>query len=115
MWILVSITVGIVIGILMPFSLPLAWAKYASLSFLAGFDSVLGAIRAHMEGKYNFTVFSTGFITNALLAALLTYVGDRLGVDLYMAAIITFGVRIFQNLTIIRIDILNSFEKNRAK
>jgi small basic protein len=115
MWILVSIFVGVIIGILMPFSLPLAWAKYASVSFLAGLDSVLGAIRAHMEGKYNFTVFSTGFITNALLAALLTYVGDRVGVDLYMAAIITFGVRIFQNLAIIRRDILTAREKTVSK
>lgn len=106
MWILLAILIGIVVGILLPFNIPLTYAKYVSVSFLAGMDSVLGAIRAGMEGKFNFTVFSTGFITNALLAALLTFVGDRLGVDLYLAAIVTFGVRIFQNFAIIRRDII---------
>lgn len=32
---------------------------------------------------------------------MLTYVGDMLGVDLYLAAVVTFGVRIFQNLVLI--------------
>jgi len=106
MWVVLAIIIGIVIGILIPFNIPLVYAKYVSVSLLAGLDSVLGAVRAGMEGKFNFTIFSTGFVTNALLAALLTLVGDRLGVDLYLAAIVTFGVRIFQNIAIIRRDII---------
>ncbi|MDA8229457.1 MAG: small basic family protein, partial [Desulfitobacterium hafniense] len=35
-------------------------------------------------------------------AGLLAYVGDRIGVDLYLAAVVAFGVRLFQNLAIIR-------------
>jgi len=106
MWIILAIFIGIIIGIILPYDIPLAYAKYVSVSFLAGMDSVLGGIRANMEGKFNFTVFSTGFIANALLAALLTFIGDRLGVDLYLAAIVTFGVRIFQNFAIIRRDLI---------
>jgi small basic protein len=106
LFIIIAIIMGIVIGTRLPIVIPLAYAKYISVSFLAALDSVLGAIRSGMEGKYKFTVFSTGFITNALLAALLTLVGDRLGVDLYIAAVVVFGGRIFQNLAIIRRDIL---------
>jgi small basic protein len=36
----------------------------------------------------------------------LTYVGDMLGVELYYAALVTFGVRIFENLAIIRRDLI---------
>lgn len=115
MWILIAVFIGITIGILLPFNIPVIYAKYVSVSFLAGLDSVLGAIRGHTEGKFDFTIFSTGFVTNALLAALLTFVGDRLGVDLYMAAIVTFGVRIFQNLAIIRRDLLMLREKKRLR
>jgi small basic protein len=104
--IIIAIALGILIGTRLPVVIPLAYAKYISVSFLAALDSVLGAIYAGMEGKYKFIVFSTGFITNALLAALLTMVGDRLGVDLYIAAIVVFGGRIFQNLAIIRREIL---------
>lgn len=106
MWILAAIIIGIAIGLILPMSIPLAYAKYVSVSFLAGLDSVLGAVRAGMEGKFNFTIFSTGFIANTLLAALLTFIGDRLGVDLYLAAIVVFGGRIFQNFACIRRDLL---------
>lgn len=116
MWIILAIVIGIIIGIILPYNIPLAYAKYVSVSFLAGMDSVLGGIRANMEGKFNFTVFSTGFIANALLAAMLTFVGDRLGVDLYLAAIVTFGVRIFQNFAIIRRDLIQGGKnKNEDK
>jgi len=55
-----------------------------------------------MEDGFDNTIFITGFVTNALLAAGLAYLGDRLGVELYLAAVIVFGVRLFQNLAIIR-------------
>jgi small basic protein len=44
----------------------------------------------------------TGLLANALLAGLLTFIGDRLGVELYLAAIVAFGVRLFDNLARIR-------------
>jgi small basic protein len=37
-----------------------------------------------------------------LAAAGLAYIGDRVGVDLYLAAIVAFGARAFQNISIIR-------------
>lgn len=110
MWAVVGLLFGLLVGILldrfMHFQVTLLFAKYISVSFLAGLDSVLGALRAGIEEKFDVTVFITGFITNALLAALLTYVGDRLGVDLYLAAVVTFGVRIFENLGYIRRDLI---------
>jgi len=47
-------------------------------------------------------VFLMGLVTNSALAAGLTFVGDKLGVDLSIAAIVAFGVRIFNNLASIR-------------
>ena len=44
--------------------------------------------------------------TWALLAAGLTFLGDRLGVELYYAAIVAFGVRLFNNLARIRRHLL---------
>jgi len=101
-WIVGAILIGIIIGVILPINIPMAYAKYVSVSLLAGMDSVLGAFRAGMKHKFNFMIFSSGFIVNALLAAFLTLLGDRLGVDLYIAAIVVFGGRIFQNLTMIR-------------
>ena len=55
-----------------------------------------------MDGKFDNTIFLSGFVVNALLAAVLVYLGDQLGMDLYMVALIAFGLRVFQNLAIIR-------------
>ena len=65
-------------------------------------DSVVGALRSHLEGKYNNIIFITGFLTNAALAGILTFVGDKLGVPLYYAAILVFGGRLFNNLAVSR-------------
>jgi small basic protein len=110
LFIILAILLGIGIGIILPFNLPAAYAKYVSVSFLAGLDSVLGASRAGMKGKFNFAIFASGFVVNALLAALLTLMGDRMGVDLYIAAIVVFGGRIFDNLAFIRRDIMTGFK-----
>jgi small basic protein len=98
----IGLALGIVFGILCPLSIPLAYAKLFSVALLASLDSVFGGLRAAAEEKFDNTVFISGFFTNALLAALLVYVGDRLGIDLYYVALLAFGVRIFQNLAIIR-------------
>lgn len=98
----IGLIVGLIIGILFPISIPVEYAKFMSVAVLAALDSVFGGLRAGAEEKFDNTIFITGFFTNALLAACLVYVGERLGIDLYYVALLAFGLRIFQNLAIIR-------------
>jgi len=93
---------GIILGFTLNISYPTEYSFYITMGLLAAIDSILGAARSHMEGKYNNLIFISGFITNAILAGLLAYLGDRLGVPLYYAAILVFGGRLFQNLAVIR-------------
>jgi len=103
MWLpILGLLFGLLIGGLLSVEVPAQYTRYTAMAILAALDSVLGAVRAEMEGKYNHQVFLTGFLANALLAALLTFIGDRLGVELYLAAIVAFGVRLFDNLARIR-------------
>lgn len=99
---MVGLFFGMVLGVFCPLTIPQAYAKLFSVALLASLDSVFGGLRAAAEEKFDNLVFVSGFFTNALLAALLVYVGDRLGIDLYYVAMLTFGLRIFQNLAIIR-------------
>ncbi|MBO5244508.1 MAG: small basic family protein [Selenomonadales bacterium] len=99
---LLGLCLGLVIGMIMPFGIPVEYSKLMSVALLAALDSVFGGLRAGTEDKFNDTVFITGFFTNALLAAALVFAGDRLGIDLYLVALIAFGIRIFQNLAMIR-------------
>lgn len=103
MWLpLIGLLVGLIIGSLFSITIPAEYSRYTALAVLAALDSVFGALRAEMEGQYDNLVFVSGFFINGLLAALLTLLGDRLGVELYYAAIVAFGVRMFNNLAIIR-------------
>ena len=58
-------------------------------------------------------VFISGFFVNAILAMLLTYLGEKLNVDIYLAAIIVFVGRMFNNLGIIRRYYLSKFSEKR--
>jgi small basic protein len=99
---LIGLALGIIIGYYIPVTYPDSYSLYISVGLLAAMDSVFGAIRATLEGKYNSIIFITGFFGNAILAGLLAYIGDRLGVPLYYASIFVFGGRLFQNFAIIR-------------
>ncbi|UOQ43130.1 DUF1290 domain-containing protein [Halobacillus salinarum] len=103
MWLpIVFLVIGLSLGLLTDIRVPEAYSDYLSIAVLAAFDTLLGGIRAQLEKTFNDTVFLTGFIFNVALAALLAFLGVQLGVDLYLAAIFAFGVRLFQNLAIIR-------------
>lgn len=103
MWLpILGLLVGLIVGSLLSVEVPAQYSRYTAIAILAALDSVLGATRAEMEGNYNNRVFITGLLANALLAGLLTFIGDRLGVELYLAAIVAFGVRLFDNLARIR-------------
>ena len=97
-----AVLVGIVIGLLFPISLPAEYGKFMAVALLASLDSVFGGLRAGLEEKFDNTIFISGFFVNALLAVVLVFNGDRLGIDLYYVASLAFGLRIFQNLAIIR-------------
>lgn len=111
-YLLTSLAIGVAIGAFIPAALPVAWGKYFSVALLAALDSLLGAGKAVFEGRFNAGLFVSGFLTNTFLAGLLTYAGDRLGVELYLAAVITFGVRIFQDLSILRVYLFKQFSTN---
>ncbi|MEW6662251.1 MAG: small basic family protein [Bacillota bacterium] len=103
MWLpLLGLVIGIILGLQFPLHLPVAYAKYMSVAVLAALDSIFGGLRAGLEDRFDNAVFITGFFSNTLLAGFLAYIGDQLGVELYLAAVFAFGVRLFQNLAIIR-------------
>jgi small basic protein len=99
---LIGILIGGVIGFLLPYTYNTSYSLYITIAILACLDSVFGGVRANLEKKFNIKIFISGFFGNALLAAFLAYIGDRLAVPLYYAAIFTFGSRLFDNFAAIR-------------
>ena len=98
-----------------PGELASVYAPYLSLATLAGVDTVLGGIRAGIEGRFQDDIFVSGFVLNTLLAAGLAFLGDRIGVDLFLAAVVALGSRVFLNLSLIRRYYLTKLALSRRK
>ncbi|AIG27795.1 small basic family protein [Brevibacillus sp. 7WMA2] len=103
MWLpIVGLIAGVIAGFYLNINVPQEYSSYVSIALLAGLDTIFGGIRSYLERVFNVRVFLSGFFFNTLFAAGLAFLGAFLGIDLYMAAIVAFGVRLFNNLAIIR-------------
>lgn len=97
-----GLAVGVILGLLFRVPVPASVTRYLGIALLAALDSSLGGWRAVLEKQFHEKVFIGGFIVNTLFAGLIVYLGDNLGIELYLAAVVAFGVRVFQNLALIR-------------
>lgn len=110
MWFsLLGIVIGIVIGFFAPLTIPLQFARYTAVGILGIFDSILGAAKSDLQQKYDPSIFISGLLLNMALAMGITYLGDRLGIDLYLAVIVVFILRMFSNIATIRYSFLTRF------
>jgi len=109
---LLGLILGLIIGILIPYNIPKEYSNYAAVAILAALDSVFGGLAASMNNNFKIKVFLSGFFGNSLLAALLAYIGDRLGISLHLAAIFAFGNRIFLNFGLIRRKLIEKNSEN---
>ncbi len=111
MYIVLGLLIGIAIGFIAPFSIPAEYSRYVAVALLGAFDSVLGGLNAKLAGKFKLDILLSGFFGNAVLAVIITYIGQSLDIDLYLAAIVVFGTRLFQNFAEIRRQLLTSYRK----
>lgn len=103
MWLpLLGLVLGVALGLLSDLQIPQIYSNYLSIAILAALDSLFGGMRASLQQVYDDKIFITGFFFNIALAIGLAFLGVHLGLDLYLAAIFAFGVRLFQNIAVIR-------------
>ena len=116
MWLpLLGLILGLSLGILTDIQIPTEYENYLSIAVLAALDTLFGGIRAQLQNVYDDKVFVTGFFFNIALAAGLAFLGVYIGVDLYLAAIFAFGVRLFQNIAVIRRILLTKYDERKLK
>lgn len=109
----IGILIGVILGFIFDINVPERFSPYMSVAILACLDSVFGAIRANMSKNFKVDIFISGFFGNALLAAGLAYLGDKLGIPIYIAAVIVFGGRVFDNFAIIRRLIIEKYKSRQ--
>lgn len=111
MWLpVLGLLIGLLIGFILNFQIVNLDASYLAVSILAAMDSLFGGFKAQLNQSFDERIFLTGFVTNLILALSLAFLGVHLGVDLYLAVIFVFTLRMFKNLTLIR----KHFIENRS-
>src|SRR5574344_677629 len=111
---LIGAVIGVVLGFVLP-TVPYTVSKYLAIGIVAALDSVFGGIASNIKKNFDVKVFVSGFFVNAILAILLTFLGQKLNVDIYLAAIVVFVGRMFNNLGIIRRYYLGKLPNKKAK
>jgi small basic protein len=99
-----ALIAGVVAGLILRPTVPDALEPYLPIAVVAALDAVFGALRARLDGVFDSKVFVVSFISNVLVAALIVYLGDKLGVgsQLSTAVVVVLGIRIFGNAAAIR-------------
>ena len=98
---IIACTLGVIVGLNAPI-ISYTYSSYLAIAIIAALDSVFGGIASVINKKFDMKIFISGFFGNAILAILLTVLGEKLNVDIYLAAIFVFVWRMFINLGIIR-------------
>jgi small basic protein len=100
----IGLVVGIVAGLIFHPQVPTWFQPYLPIAVVAALDAVFGALRSVLQGVFDDRVFVVSFLGNVLLAAVIVFLGDKLGVgaQLSTGVVVVFGVRIFSNAAAIR-------------
>ncbi len=99
-----GLALGIVAGLFLEPTVPTWLQPYLPIAVVAALDAVFGGLRALLDGIFDDRVFVVSFIANVLVAALIVYLGDQLGVgsQLSTGVVVVLGIRIFSNAAAIR-------------
>ena len=116
--IFIVIIIGCILGAILGMNAPMisyTYSSYLAIAVIAALDSVFGGISSTLKKNFDLKIFVTGFFGNAILSILLTYLGQKLNVDIYLAAIVVFVGRMFNNLAIIRRYYLEKWDKKTTQ
>jgi len=101
---IIGLILGIGLGVLLEPALPTWLQPYLPIAIVAAMDALFGGFRAYLEHTFSDRVFVVSFVSNVLIAALIVWVGDQIGVgaQLSTAVVVVLGIRIFTNAAAIR-------------
>ena len=99
-----GLVIGVVVGLVVQPGIPTDLVPYLPIAIVAALDAVFGGIRAMLDGIFDDKVFVVSFLSNVVVAALIVFLGDQLGVgsQLSTGVIVVLGIRIFSNAAAIR-------------
>lgn len=114
---MIYVVAGVILGILAGLNLNLIYspdyAVYISLSVLAILNTIFHVLSENLKGELT-PIKSVVFLVSDLsFGLLLGYVGEQLGLPIYLAAVFAFGNNIYSNIKSIINLMLEKYKKNK--
>ena len=116
--IIIAIAIGCIVGAVIGMNapvIPYTYSTFLAIAVVAALDSVFGGITSVLKKNFDLNIFISGFFCNSILSIALTYLGQKLNLDIYLAALVVFVGRMFTNLTIIRRYYIEKWMERKAK
>jgi len=106
----IGLVVGVLVGLFLEPTVPVVLQPYLPIAVVAALDALFGGLRALLDGVFDDRVFVISFLSNVVVAALIVFLGDQLGVgtQLSTAVVVVLGIRIFSNAAAIRRHLLKA-------
>jgi small basic protein len=107
---LLGLLLGIILGVLTQPTLPAQVQPYLPIAIVAALDALFGGFLAYLRHTFQDRVFVVSFVSNVLIAALIVWLGDLIGVgpQLSTAVVVVLGIRIFTNAAAIRRELFRA-------
>ena len=100
----VGLVIGVIAGLVLQPTVPVTLQPYLPIAVVAALDALFGGLRALLDGIFDDRVFLVSFLSNVVVAALIVFLGDQLGIgtQLSTGVVVVLGIRIFSNAAAIR-------------
>ncbi len=113
---MIYVVAGIVLGVIAGFSLDLVYspdyAVYISLVILAILNTILNMLSENINGELTAVKSGMFLVGDLAFALFLGYIGEQLGLPIYLAAVFAFGNNIYKNLSNISKFFVEKYNKN---
>ncbi len=93
---ILGLAAGVLLGLFFDPTVPLWLQPYLPIAVVAALDAVFGGFRARLDGIFDAKVFVISFVSNVVVAALIVFLGDQLGVGTQLSTAVgtVLGIRI---------------------
>lgn len=100
-YVILGILVGVIVGLKTDIYFSPLYAVYLSMLILAIVNTIFKILANTGKKEVNFKTSMIYLMTDVVIALILGFVGEQLGLPLYLAAIFAFGNNIYTNVNLI--------------
>jgi small basic protein len=112
-YILAGLILGIVAGLNLNIVYEPEYSVYISLAILAIINTIFDILASNLQNNMKLSKSLLLLISDLFFALSLGYVGEKIGLPIYLAPIFAFGNSIFNNTRLITNNIFEKINKNK--